>query len=80
MKLVKNENQKDINNKISEKEAEEAFIKIIQWMGEDPTREGLRATPKRIADVFVNFMGENYFLRRIIFVMAVTFSAAPGSP
>ena len=55
MKLVKNENQKDINNKISEKEAEEAFIKIIQWMGEDPTREGLKSTPKRLIKAYKEY-------------------------
>ena len=38
MKLVKNENQKNISNKISEEEAEEAFAKIIEWLGEDPSR------------------------------------------
>ena len=46
MKLVKNENQKKIDA-ISDKEAEEAFIKILQWLGEDPSREGLLETPKR---------------------------------
>ena len=30
MKLVKNENEKTIKNAISDKEAEEAFIKIIK--------------------------------------------------
>ena len=35
MKLVKNENNKNLQNQISEKEAEEAFIKILKWMGED---------------------------------------------
>ena len=40
MKLVK-ETSKDINQKVTDKEAEEAFIKILNWMGEDPSREGL---------------------------------------
>ena len=48
MKLVKNENQKKLENKVSKEEAEEAFIKIIEYIGEDPTREGLQSTPKRL--------------------------------
>jgi len=36
MKLVKNE--KTLNSRVSDKEAEEAFIKIFQWIGEDPSR------------------------------------------
>ena len=43
MKLVKNENEKNINNEVTDKEAEEAFVKILKWLGEDPTREGLLA-------------------------------------
>ena len=52
MKLVKNENQKNINNSISDKEAEEAFAKIIEWIGENPTREGLKSTPKRLIKAY----------------------------
>ena len=47
MKLVKNENELNKEN-ISDKEAEEAFVKILKWMGEDPGREGLLETPKRV--------------------------------
>ena len=52
MKLVKNENQKNLDKKVSEEEAEQAFIKIIQYIGEDPSREGLKSTPKRIVKAF----------------------------
>ena len=52
MKLVKNENQKNLSNKISEEEAEEAFAKIIEWLGEDPSREGLKSTPKRLIKAY----------------------------
>ena len=54
MKLVKNENQKNIDT-ISDKEAEEAFIKILQWLGEDPSREGLLETPKRVTKAFKEY-------------------------
>ena len=54
MKLVKNVNQKKIDA-ISDKEAEEAFIKILQWLGEDPSREGLLETPKRVTKAFKEY-------------------------
>ena len=40
---------------ISDKEAEEAFIKILKWIGEDPTREGLIETPKRVTQAFKEY-------------------------
>ena len=53
MKLVKEINKtfKD-SEKITEKEVEEAFVKIIKWIGEDPSREGLASTPKRLVKAF----------------------------
>ena len=54
MKLVKNENQKNIDT-VSDKEAEEAFVKILQWIGEDPSREGLLETPKRVTKAFKEY-------------------------
>ena len=53
MKLVK-ENDKTLKDseKVSEKEVEEAFVKIIKWIGEDPSREGLLSTPKRLVKAF----------------------------
>ena len=43
------------SNEISEKEAEEAFIKIIKWIGEDPSREGLKSTPKRLVKAYKEY-------------------------
>ncbi len=54
MKLVKNENN-DLGNKISDKEAEDAFVKILKWIGEDPSREGLVETPRRVMKAFKEY-------------------------
>ena len=56
MKLVKNENEINKEN-ISDKEAEEAFVKIFKWIGEDPGREGLIDTPKRVVKAFKEYFG-----------------------
>jgi len=56
MKLVKDiENTLKDSEKISEKEAEEAFTKIIKWLGEDPSREGLKSTPKRLVKAYKEY-------------------------
>jgi len=56
MKLVKDtEKDPKHSEKISEKEVEEAFIKIIKWVGEDPLREGLKSTPKRLVKAFKEY-------------------------
>ena len=56
MKLVKDiENTPKDSEKISEKEAEEAFTKIIKWLGEDPSREGLKSTPKRLIKAYKEY-------------------------
>ena len=52
MKLVKDIDNKEEVKKITDKEAEEAFKKILAWMGEDPNREGLLETPKRVVKAF----------------------------
>ena len=55
MKLVKEtNNDQDLKN-ISDKEAEEAFRTILAWMGEDPNREGLLDTPKRVVKAFKEY-------------------------
>jgi len=56
MKLVKNNDNKIIEtNKVSDKEAEEAFKTILAWMGEDPAREGLLETPKRVVKAYKEY-------------------------
>tara|TARA_B100000925_G_scaffold285124_1_gene261036 strand:+ start:34 stop:648 length:615 start_codon:yes stop_codon:yes gene_type:complete len=55
MKLVKDiENSQNIK-KVSDKEAEDAFKTILSWMGEDPNREGLIETPKRVVKAFKEY-------------------------
>ena len=56
MKLVKDtENTLKDSERISEKEDEEAFTKIIKWLGEDPSREGLKSTPKRLIKAYKEY-------------------------
>ena len=55
MKLVKDTNTDQETKKISDKEAEDAFRTILAWMGEDPTREGLLETPKRVVKAFKEY-------------------------
>ena len=67
MKLVKNENEKNFNNKVTDQEVEEAFTKIIQWIGENPTREGIKSTPKRLTKAFREyFKGYNEDPKKIL--------------
>ena len=56
MKLVKETDNKILNtNKVSDKEAEDAFKTILTWIGEDPSREGLLETPKRAVKAFKEY-------------------------
>ena len=55
MKLVKDSNTEREIKKISDKEAEDAFRTILAWMGEDPAREGLLETPKRVVKAFKEY-------------------------
>ena len=56
MKLVKNTDNKNLETKqVSDKEAEEALIKILTWIGEDPNREGLLETPKWVIKAYKEF-------------------------
>ena len=56
MKLVKDTDQlQRKNQKISDEKAEEAIRTIIKWIGEDPDREGLKSTPKRVTKAFKEY-------------------------
>ena len=56
MKLVKdNEKNASKSLKVSDKEAEEAFKTILTWIGEDPKREGLIETPRRVVKAFKEY-------------------------
>jgi len=56
MKLVKGVNNKNLeSNKVSDKEAEEALKTILTWLGENPNREGLLETPKRVVKAFKEY-------------------------
>ena len=55
MKLVKDTKVEQEIKKVSDKDAENAFRTILAWMGEDPTREGLLETPKRVVKAFKEY-------------------------
>ena len=56
MKLVKDTESKNLDaNNVSDKEAEEAFKTILTWLGEDPNREGLLETPKRVMKAYKEY-------------------------
>ena len=56
MKLVGDTDKlREENQKISDQKAEEAIRTIIQWIGEDPEREGLKSTPKRVIRAFKEY-------------------------
>ena len=56
MKLVKNiEKDASKSLKVSDKEAEEAFKTILTWIGENPKREGLIETPRRVVKAFKEY-------------------------
>ena len=56
MKLVKDlDKTSSKKSEITDKQAEEAFKTIISWIGEDPNREGLLETPKRVVKAFKEY-------------------------
>ncbi len=58
MKLVKDTDNKIIETSgVTDKEAEQAFKTILTWLGEDPNREGLLETPKRVMKAYKEYFG-----------------------
>ena len=56
MKLVKDSDKVQINkDQVTDQQAEEAFKTILKWIGEDPNREGLLETPKRVIKAFKEY-------------------------
>ena len=56
MKLVKDIDKSSSKKpEVTDKQAEEAFKTIISWIGEDPNREGLLETPKRVVKAFKEY-------------------------
>jgi len=77
MKLVKDtDNLKKKELQVSDEKAEEAIRTIIEWIGEDPGREGLVSTPKRVIKAFKEyFKGYNEDPRKFL---AKTFTEVEG--
>ena len=56
MKLVKDIDKSSSNkHEVTDEQAEEAFKTILTWIGEDPNREGLLETPKRVVKAFKEY-------------------------
>ena len=56
MKLVKDIDKSSSKKAVvTDKQAEEAIKTILTWIGEDPTREGLLETPKRVVKAFKEY-------------------------
>ena len=56
MKLVKDTDKTQSNKDlVTDQQAEEAFKTILKWIGEDPDREGLLETPKRVTKAFKEY-------------------------
>ena len=56
MKLVKDIDKTSSKKpQVSDKQAEEAFKTILSWIGENPNREGLLETPKRVVKAFKEY-------------------------
>ena len=56
MKLVKDINKSTAKKpQVTDKQAEDAFRTILTWIGENPEREGLLETPKRVVKAFKEY-------------------------
>ena len=53
--ITKKNFRENLSKDISREEAEKAVESLILWAGDDPTREGLKETPKRVVRAFEEF-------------------------
>ena len=53
--LTKKTFKDDLENKVSREEAEKAVETLIMWAGDNPNREGLKETPKRVIKAYEEF-------------------------
>ena len=75
-KLSANISIDKVEQPVSEKKAKEAIKTILQWIGENPDREGLIDTPQRVVDSFKGyFAGYN---EDPILVLKKTFTETSG--
>ena len=77
MKLVKEiEKSQNKRPKVTDTEAENAFRTILSWIGEDPDREGLKDTPKRVVKAFKEYFSG--YDKDVKNVLQKTFSDVEG--
>ena len=76
MKLVKDTDLKKELKNVSDSEAEEAIKTILEWIGENPEREGLKSTPSRVVKAFKEYF-KGYKLKPEDY-LAKTFSEVEG--
>ncbi len=60
----------------SRSEAEDAFRTLLAWTGDDPDREGLRDTPRRVTDAFEEYFSG--YRQDAAEVLATTFEEVGG--
>ena len=67
-KSVKKEtNSNSVKNEVSESDAKQAIRTLLRWIGEDPEREGLVETPKRVLKAYKEwFSGYNQDPKEIL--------------
>jgi GTP cyclohydrolase I len=53
--ITKKNFHNSLEKPISKEDAEKAVETLIRWAGDDPSREGLRETPKRVVKAFNEF-------------------------
>jgi GTP cyclohydrolase IA len=59
--LMNRKTAETFTGKPSRKEAEKAVATLLMWAGDDPAREGLKDTPKRVVDAYLEmFSGYAY--------------------